>query len=386
MSLALKDIAFSPTRFILTVLGVGFLITASIGMVGIYRGIVDDAMLLVEKVGADLWIVQGGRQGPFSEGSSVRADLDQRVAGVAGVTSARRFLQVSQQFDAPDGVGQMRAAIVGLDYPKDEGNWIDLVAGRSIATGHFEAIADETIGLALGDVVRLNHDDYTIVGITRQMVDLSGDGILFVTINDAMEIAQRRSSEEVLLTRAVMDDAGPEAALSPAANKVAAVLATVDPAADIAAVRASIAAWGDVNVMSRADQRDLLLNQRLWRLRVQILAFTGVLLIVMTIVISLIIYMMTLEKLHQIAMLKLMGARNSLITGMIAQQSAAISFLAFGVGIGLAKLIFPLFPRRVVMAPDDITYLFIAVAVIAACASLIGISRAMRVRAQEVLA
>ncbi|WP_108662642.1 ABC transporter permease [Acuticoccus kandeliae] len=385
MSLALKDIAFNPARFILTVAGVGFLITASIGMVGLYRGIVGDALLIVEEVGADFWIVQGGRQGPFSEASSVRADLDRRVEGVAGVTEVRRFLQISQQFSAPDG-HPTRASIVGLDYPKDGGEWIDLVAGRSIAASHFEAIADESVGLKLGDVVRLNHDDYEIVGITRRMVDLSGDGLLFVTINDAMEIAQRRNSEEVLLTRAAVGDAGPVAALSPAANKVSAILVNVDPAADFSAVRQAMTAWGDVNVLSHEDQRNLLLDQRLWRLRVQILAFTGVLLIVMTIVISLIIYMMTIEKLHQIAMLKLMGARNSVIMGMIAQQSAAIAFLSFAVGLGMANLIFPHFPRRVVMAVDDLSLLFLAVCGIAAIASLVGIARALRVRAQEVLA
>lgn len=41
------------------------------------------------------------------------------------------------------------------------------------------------------------------------MVDTGGDGLLFVTVNDAVAIAQRRTSEEALLARA---GAGPAAA------------------------------------------------------------------------------------------------------------------------------------------------------------------------------
>ena len=65
MNLAIKDIRYSFGRFLLTAAGVGFLITASIGMIGLYRGIVADALLLIEHIGADLWVVQGGHSGPL---------------------------------------------------------------------------------------------------------------------------------------------------------------------------------------------------------------------------------------------------------------------------------------------------------------------------------
>jgi putative ABC transport system permease protein len=364
VNLAVKDIRFNPMRFLLTAAGVGFLIMAAIGMVGLYRGIVHDALLIIDKVGADLWVVEG----------------------LPGVTGVRRFVQTSQQFDFQGC--SLRATLTGLDYPKDTGNWITLMRGRRLYTGHFEAIADASVGVDLGDVVRLGQDDYTIVGITDGMVDSLGDGLLFVTVNDAMKIAQRRSSEEVLLSRATMGSKTAAAAADssvPQDSKIAAVLVSIDPAADPARIMAAIQRWGDANVLSRTDQDDLLLNKRLWRLRVQILAFCAVLLVVMTIVISLIIYMMTIEKLHQIAMLKLIGARNSVIVSLIVQQAALIGIGGFAIGLGLANIIFPYFPRRVVLAPDDLAAMFVAVAVMSGFASLIGIARAMKVHAQEVL-
>jgi putative ABC transport system permease protein len=386
MNLAFKDVRHNFLRFLLTMAGVGFLIMASTGMIGLYRGIVEDALLVVNKIGADLWVVQGGRSGPFSESSAVSADMDRRVEGIAGVASVRRFVQISQQFDFEGR--DLRASITGLDFPKDRGEWVQLQEGRYLNAGHFEAIADESIGLALGDQVHLGRDDFLIVGLTHGMVDASGDGLMFVTVNDAMAIARRRTSEEILLARAA---AGRTTAVNssessvPQDSKIAAVLVTLDKGADEKRVRTDVLAWGDANILSRADQRDLLLNQRLWRLRLQILAFTGVLLVVMAIVISLIIYMLTMEKLHQIAMLKLIGARNSVIVTMIAQQSFLIGGGALVLGLAMSQLVFPFFPRRVVIDPSDFAGLALAVGAVCTFASLLGIWRALKIRAQEVL-
>lgn len=386
MNLALKDIRYNLMRFLLTAAGVGFLITAAIGMVGLYRGIVIDALLIIDEIGADLWVVQGGRAGPFAEGSAVSSNIDRRVEGLPGVAKVRRFVQANQQFEFQGRT--LRATLTGLDYPKDVGGWIRLAQGRHLEAGHFEAIADASIGLAIDDEVQLGHDKYAIVGITQGMVDSLGDGLLFVSVNDAMTIAQRRTSEEVLLAR---NAAGRNAAALgnassvPQDSKIAAVLVTVNPAAQIERIRSAVLEWGDANILSHADQQDLLLNKRLWKLRIQILAFTGVLLIVMTIVISLIIYTMTIEKLHQIAMLKLIGARNSVIISMIAQQAAMVGIGGFCFGVAIANLIFPYFPRRVAILSDDLAGMFVIVALISGLASLLGISRAMKVRAQEVL-
>ncbi|MBB3390573.1 multidrug efflux pump subunit AcrA (membrane-fusion protein) [Rhizobium sp. BK275] len=125
------------------------------------------------------------------------------------------------------------ASITGVDYPKDRGEWVPLTAGRHLENGHFEAIADASIGFGLGDRVRLGQDDYTIVGLTRGMVDMSGDGLLFVSVNDAMAIAQRRTSEEVLLAR--KETGGSRSAANGSSvqqdSKIAATLVTLEPAA-----------------------------------------------------------------------------------------------------------------------------------------------------------
>jgi len=169
-------------------------------------------------------------------------------------------------------------------------------------------------------------------------------------------------------------------------SKIAAVLVRLAPNADPARVRAAIGRWGDANVLSQAQQRDLLLNQRLWRLRIQILAFTAVLLLVTSIVVALIIYTLTMEKLHQIALLKLIGARNGVIVSMILQQAALIGISGFALAVLLAHLVFPHFPRRIVILASDLGILFTILCALCTLASWFGIARALKVRAQEVLA
>ncbi|MGF1445217.1 MAG: ABC transporter permease [Pikeienuella sp.] len=378
MNLAIKDIRHTLPRFIVTLLGIGMLITASLGMVGLYRGIVEDATLLIEEIDTDYWVVQGGRLGPFAEGSVLPANMDRRVAGVQGVARVRRFVQADQQI--LHGGREVRVTLVGLDYPKDRGEWVRLVAGRHLAQGRHEVIVDRSLGFALGDRIDLARDSYTVVGQTEGMVNGMGDGLIFVSINDALEISRRKPNEEILLARAA---AGLDTL--PQDSKIAAILVDLEPGADPENLRRAVLSWGDANILSSAEQTDLFLNQRLWRLRVQILAFTTVLMIVMTIVISLIVYTMTLEKLHQISLLKLMGARNGLISGMIVQQALLIGLGGYLVGVALAHLVFPHFPRRVVLDPGDLTMMLCVVLLIGFVAAQLGVHRAMQAKPQDVL-
>ncbi|WP_247657651.1 ABC transporter permease [Aquabacter sp. L1I39] len=359
---------------------------AVIGMIGLYRGIVEDALLIIDRIDADLWVVQGERAGPFAEGSAVAADMDRRVEGVPGVADVRRFTQFSQQFNFA-GVAR-RVTVTGVDVPRDDGRWLSLTEGCWLAGRRYEAVADASTGLKVGDRIQLARDTYTVVGLTRYMVDSAGDGLLFVGINDAAVIARRRTSEEIHLARAGRADAAAVSADASSVaqeSKIAAVLVRLNPAADAGQVIAAFRRWGDVEVLTTAEQRHLMLNARLWKLRLQILSFTGMILVITAIVVSLIVYTMTLEKLHEIALLKLMGARERVVIALIGQQAAFIGIAGYVFALVLSVLVFPLFPRRVVMLPSDLGQIALALALVCAVAAFVGIARASQVGAREVL-
>lgn len=381
MNLATRDIRHNSGRFALSVIGVGLLMAATIGMLGMYRGIVFEALIVIDGIGADLWIVEGGRAGPFAESSAVPANLDRRVEGVEGVATARRFIHYNQLYEINGR--SVRVALTGIDYPKDNGSWIPLVAGRHLQSTRYEAIVDRSLGLAVGDEIKLRHDTFTIVGVATGQVDMAGDGMMFMSITDAQLTARLLPSEAILLNRAAR---GKSRMGVGDAGSVAAVVVEVAPGAELEAVRERIARWGDVEVLSQADQHRLLLDGRLGRLRIQILAFTVMTLLICCAVIALTIFTMTLEKTPQIALLKLIGARDRVIIAMIAWQAALIGLGGFVVAVVISFNLYPRFPRTVLITAPDLASLGAALMVLSLLASWFAIRRAMLVRAQDVLA
>lgn len=378
MNLALKDIRANLFRFLLTCFGVGLMLLAAMAMTGLYRGIVKDALAIIDDAGVDLWVIQADTEGPFAESSSIDRRVLARTLALPGVASARQFTIQSRRFIIDDR--PVRGSLLGLDFPVDRGTWIPLVGGRPLDSGRGEAIADESTGLHVGDSVSIDGTVCEVVGVARGYLDSSGNPIIAVPINEALEIIAHRPSDAV--RRAW--DAGRIGGATKASN-IAAVMLKAEPTVDLEHLKRRISQWGDVIAMTADEQRTAFLYGRLGRLREQILMFTAMLLVVTAVVISVTIYTMTLEKRREIALLKLIGARNRMIVSMIIQQAISLGALGYLIALLLGPVLTPLFPRRLVQPLGD--YLFFAAIVFVLCVfgALLGIWKAMRVKAQEVL-
>jgi len=402
MNLAAKDIRHNFGRFALTTIGIGLLLMIVMGMGGIYRGLIREATLLLDTIGADLWVVQGDTRGPFAEISRVPVSLEDRVRAVPGVAAARRF--VSHTIQREHRGRPLRMVVQGLAWPEDRGAWIPLVAGRPLHQAHYEMVADQSLGLPLGEKLKLGKEVYEVVGLTRGMVGTGGDGLCFLTASDAqaiqfdvpgeatrLERQSRRARAEAqdigqvqpaLLERATGHNANLPA-LPPA--QVSAVMLTIQPGMDAAQVAKTISTWPDVTVYSKEQQKDLLLSGMVDKAKRQLGLFRVLLIIISTIIMALIIYTLTLDKIHDIAMLKLMGARNGVIVGLILQQALLIGALGYGLAYWLGTFAFPKFPRLVVIETSDLVQLALIVLGISVLASLLGIVKAMRVEPNKVL-
>jgi putative ABC transport system permease protein len=88
---------------------------------------------------------------------------------------------------------------------------------------------------------------------------------------------------------------------------------------------------------------------------------------------------------HDIALLKLMGARNRMIIGLILQQALLLGALGYVIAYAVGGWLFPLFPRRVLVAPPDLWALAGVVVAISIFSSLLGIWKALRVEPNKVL-
>jgi len=402
MNLASRDIRHNIARFALTTFGVGVLLMIVMGMAGIYRGLVYEATLLVDSVGADLWIVQRATRGPFAEISRVSSSLADRVAAVPGVEHARRFVYHTIQREREGE--PLRMAVLGLDWPVDRGEWLPLIAGRPLSQNHYEMIADRSLGLRLGESRRLGKDDYRVVGLTGGMTDTGGNGFAFFTEQDARAVQFDQPGEAIRLQRAtrrartgredvgqtepgLIDRAGGLSANIPVLipGQISAAIARTAPGAERQAVLATLNSWTDVTAFTREEQAELLLHGVVEKARRQLGLFRTLLTIVSALIMALILYTMTLDKLHDIALLKLIGAPNRTILGLILQQAVVMGTVGYGIAYALGQVLFPYFPRRVVLTNDDLTQLALIVLGISVAASFLGIWKALRVEPNAAL-
>jgi putative ABC transport system permease protein len=398
ISLAGRDILHSWGKFVLTGMGLGLLIGVTLTMAGVYRGMVDDARALLNNSAADLWVVQQDTQGPYAESSSLRDDVVRSIRGLPGVARAANVTYLTMQVrrvgaDA-DGVEddgrEVRAMVVGFEpgLPGEPGY---LVAGRQLTRSHYEAVADVRTGFALGDRIRIRRHDYTVVGLTRRMVSSGGDPMVFIPLKDAQEAQFLKDNEAIVNERA-------RTAANPALNRpgvpglleavqaaqasnrnVNAILVQVEPGLDAEEVAQPVRRWKHLEAYTRVQMEEILGAKLIATSAKQIGMFLVILAVVSAAIVAFIIYTMTLGKIREIAVLKLIGTRNRTIAGMILQQAMGLGLIGFVVGKVAATFWAPVFPKYVLLESGDALRGLVAVMIICTLASTLAIRVALKV-------
>ena len=387
INLASRDILHGWGKFVFTGLGLGLLIGVTLTMAGVYRGMVDDAQVLIENTGADLWIVQQDTLGPYAEPSSVRDDVARDLLGLPGVQEAGNVTYLTMQ--VRHNRKDIRVMLVGYETGKP-GEPAYLVAGRPVAQPHYEALADIKTGFALGNKVNIRRHEYTVVGLTRRMVSSSGDPMLFIPLKDAQEVQFLKDNDALINERA-------RTAANPAFNRpgvpglleaiqasqtssrfVNAVLVRTVPGME-EEVAGQIVRWKHLQAYTKSQMDEILVARLIATSSKQIFMFLVILAIVSAAIVAFIIYTMTLNKVREIAVLKLIGATNRTISGMILQQALGLGLIGFMVGKLSATLWAPLFPKYVLLLPGDAVKGFFLVMVMCAIASVFAIRAALRI-------
>ena len=397
ISLAGRDILHASGKFIFTGVGLGLLIGVTLSMAGIYRGMVDDADTLLDNSGADLWVVQQDTLGPYAESSSLYDDLYRGILTVPGVAQAANVTYLTMQVG--EGARERRAMVVGVvpGGPDAPGQPQHLVAGRHLTRGHYEAVADLMTGLRLGEQVRIRRNQYRVVGLTRRTVSSGGDPMVFIPLKDAQDAQFLKDNDAIIHQRR-------RTAANPAFNRpgqpgtleavlasqtvnpsVNAVLVRLDPHADPDQVAGEIRRWKRLTVHTRAEMNEILQAKLIATSARQIFMFLVILSVVSAAIVAFIIYTLTLGKIREIAVLKLIGTRNRTIAGMIMQQAVGLGIIGFMVGKIAATLWAPIFPKYVLLLPGDAVRGFLIVVVICVLASLVAIRAALRVDPAEAI-
>jgi len=388
INLASRDIGHHLGRFIFTGIGLGLLIGVTLTMAGVFRGMVADGRAVIAASGADLWVVQKDTLGPWAEPSSIRDDLYRSLASLPGVAEAANVAYLTMQVQVKGK--DVRVMLAGIE-PGGLGEPGQVIAGRPLLRGHYEAVADEKTGLAVGDTVRIRRHDYSVVGLARRATSSSGDPMIYIPLKDAQEVQFLKDNDSLVAERA-RTTANPalnrpgvpgllDAVLASqtASRNVNAVLLRVAPGYPADEVKAEIGRWKHLTAWTRADMEEILVAKLIATSAKQIGMFLVILAIVSAAIVAFIIYTMTLNKQREIAVLKLIGAQDRGIAAMILQQALALGLIGFVVGQISATLWAPFFPKHVLLEPSDAARGFVITMVVCALASILAIRAALRV-------
>jgi len=226
-------------------------------------------------------------------------------------------------------------------------------------------------------------------------VSSSGDPMVFIPLkdaqeaqflkdNDAVRAQRRRTAANPAFNRPGAPDLLDAVTDSQAANPyVNTVLVQIKPGYRPEHVAESIRRWKRLQVYDRAQMEQILVGKLIATSARQIGMFLVILALVSAAIVAFIIYTLTLGKIREIAVLKLIGTKNRTIAGMILQQALALGVIGFVVGKVTATLWAPIFPKYVLLVPVDSASGFVAVMVICALSSLIAIRAALKVDPAE---
>ena len=377
MNLAYRDVRHNLGRFIVTCLGLSLLLGVVLAMIGIYRGLIADALELVETMDAQVWIVEKGTRGPFAEASRIPLDTREAISRIHGVTKTGAV--TFQSIETQSGASKLRLYVIGYE-PGQLGGPKHILSGRGLTGRNFEAVVDGRVKLSPGDHIQLGRNNFTIVGTTDNAVSSGGEPAIYLSLDDAQKLQFDLSPSAIRRERA----RGMVTVSS--TETVSVVIARVSANASPDHIAAKITRWKHLTAMTQEQQGEILTKSVIEKAKKQIGMFTSILILVSAVIIALIIHTMTMDKIREIATLKLIGAPDRVIVGLIVQQSLAMGLIGFALGGVLINTIKDYFPKRLILQPADGLGLAGIVVIICLLASMYGVYTALKVDPAQALA
>ena len=275
-----------------------------------------------------------------------------------------------QNFQLPLKDKKLAVLAIGYDVYGDINpiNKERLIDGRVLQNDHYEIVVTDKTGYKIDDTIELGRNFFTVVGITHGSVASGGDPLVYISLKDAQELQFTYTNKRIQTDRA-------RGIINKDAHLVNAIIATIKAGYNVNEVAQEIRKWQHKSVYTRAQQKVVLTRNVVEKASKQIGLFTVILIGVATIIIALIIYTMTLEKMKVISIMKLMGLPNSMIIKMIVEETLILGILAFIFGNIFAHLIYSKFPKNVLLNTPDSLLLFGVVVIASILASFIGVKK-----------
>ena len=328
-NLAIRNLLHDRLRSAMTIAGVAFAVTLVFVQVGLFLGILDNASITIEHIGADLWVTS--RNTPnvdfahgFPEGSV------QRVRSIAGVERADnllvQFLNLTLPSGAEEGMlvyGLEDFARWGIPWNVESGDVADLRRGDYL---FLDASAERRYGpFAVGEYREVMGHRVRIIGRTREARSFTTSPIGFLDYDLVQKLAGGR-----------MD------------GRTTYILVRLAPGTDVEAVRSEIARRLPYNdVYTRAEwaarSRAYWVRSTGIGLNMYLTVFLGCL--VGVVVVAQTLYTSTMEHLKEFGTVKAIGGSNRDIYKILGTQATIAALVGFALGGGVSLLLGPAMER-----------------------------------------
>lgn len=333
--LTVRDLLYRRTRFLVVTVATALVFTLLFLMTGLVEQFNQEPFLMVDAIGGEYWVVPAGTSGPFTSSSTVSPEVAESVQAREGgeqIVIARGTMTIAGEPTEALVVGHELGGIVSPP----------ILEGRE-AEGPLEVVLDESTGIPVGSAILLGETPLTVVGVTADATVLAGLPGVFLEIDEARSAVFDGAP---VVSSLVFDS---EPASVPGELKV---LTGDEVASD---------ALGPLeNAVSSVD----LIRVLLW--------------VVAAIIIGAVVYLSSLERSRDFAVLKAVGGRDRQLAGSLALQALAVALLAVVLAAILQALIVPVFPLKVRVPGSALWQLPAVAVVVAMVAALAGMRRVRR--------
>ena len=359
IDLGLKMLLDDKTRFVATVLGVGFAVALVLVQVGLFFGLLENASITIDRLDADLWVT--ARNTPNVDfGNPFPETYVQRVRSVPGVAWADNLIVWYAIVALPTGAKES-VIYYGLEdfaawrFPWDieSGDPADLRRGRYVM---LDASAERRFGpFQVGDYREFQGRRLKIIGRTREARSFTTSPIAFLDYRLAQALAPA--------------DLG---------GRTTFIVVKLEPWAEVQAVRREIRRrlpYNDVHTKTdwAALSRNYWIESTGLGLTIFLTATLGAL--VGVVVVAQTLYASTMEHLTEFGTVKALGGGNLTVSGIVAEQASYAAVLGYGVGLALAQSLVPVLSRldmKMIVSPALAALVFVGTQALCLGAALLS--------------
>jgi len=318
--LALRMMAHDKPKFLGTTLGVVFSVVLGAQQLGMLGGLLAKNTMLVDRSGADLWLVPPGTT-LIQPGQRMSTQILYAARAVDGVAVASPLVMTASAVALPGG-GSESITLIGFDLDTGLGGPWNVVAGavddlRRPAALFFEDSQRERLGgLNLGSVREVQGTRVRVAGFTWGLLPF-GAPYAFGDV-------------DTVRTLSGMPD-----------RRLNYVLVQVAPGHDVEVIRLQLQARiPQAIVYTRDELHDRVVDTLLgMQLGIVFGTTTIFALGIGFVIVALTMFSSILDNLRELATLKALGMSNRDLTGLVVVQALAYALLGSLIGLGLVAYV-----------------------------------------------